>query len=157
MPASTASTRAAYLLATWFGCGRVPIAPGTAGTLGALPLYFAVRPLGPGAVLGTAMLLCAVGVWSASVVCARSGQKDPQFVVIDEATGVLIALAASPPSFRGTVAAVVLFRLLDQLKPWPANAAERRLPGGWGVVFDDVFAGAWAALGVAALRRAGWL
>lgn len=145
--------RLAYLLAVWFGCGLVPRAPGTAGTLGALPLYFLVRPLGVGAVLVTAAVVAAVGVWAASVVAARAGVEDPQIVVIDEVAGVLVALAAAPEGWLGTIAAVVLFRIFDQVKPWPANAAEE-LPGGLGIVMDDVLAGVWAVAALFGLRWA---
>jgi phosphatidylglycerophosphatase A len=148
---ATARERLAFRLATWFGCGRVPIAPGTAGTLGALPLYLAVRPLGAWGVLATAVGVTLVGVWAASVVVARTGVPDPQQVVIDEVAGVLFTLAASPPTWGGVIAAVLLFRLFDEVKPWPAYVAERVLPGGWGVVLDDVFAGAWGAWAMALL------
>jgi phosphatidylglycerophosphatase A len=73
-------------------------------------------------------------------------------VVIDEVAGVLVTLAASPPTWGGLVAGVVAFRIFDQTKPWPANVAERRLPRGWGVVFDDIAAGVWGALVLVALR-----
>jgi phosphatidylglycerophosphatase A len=138
--------RLAYVLATWFGCGLVPIAPGTAGTLGAIPLYLALRPLGPMAVLGAALVITFVGIWVAGIVALDTGRKDPQIVVIDEVAGVLFTLAAAPPTWLGLVVGFVAFRLFDQLKVWPANVAERRLPGGWGIVLDDVAAGAWGAV-----------
>lgn len=148
---------AAYALATWFGVGYVPLAPGTAGTLAALPLYLAVRGRGPLAVLGASLALAAAGIWAADEVVRRSRTKDPQIVVVDEVAGVMLALAAAPPTWRGVTAAVVLFRVCDQLKPFPARRAEQRLPGGWGVVLDDMAAGVWAAAGVALLARLGWL
>ena len=153
--ASGTAERVAFALATWFGCGYAPFAPGTAGTLGAVPLYLLLRPLGAPFVGGAAVVLTLVGVWSASVVVARSGLKDPQVVVIDEVAGVLFVLAASPPTVLGTVAGVALFRLFDVVKPWPAFVAERVLPGGWGVVFDDVLAGAWGAGAIVVLANMG--
>jgi phosphatidylglycerophosphatase A len=108
-------------------------------------------------VLATAAIVTALGVWSAAVVVARTGSSDPQRVVIDEVAGVLFTLAAAPPSWVAVAAGVVLFRVFDQIKPWPAYLAERALPGGWGVVFDDVFAGAWGAAAVAVLARMGGL
>jgi phosphatidylglycerophosphatase A len=147
----------AYAIATWGGVGFVPLAPGTAGTLAALPLYLALRRRGPLAVLGASVVIAAAGVWAASEVVRARGEKDPQIVVVDEVAGVLVALAAAPRTWRGTAAAVVLFRVCDQLKPFPARRAELRLPGGWGVVLDDVAAGVWAAAGVAFLRRVGFL
>ena len=147
----------ARVLATWFGCGLVPYAPGTAGTLGAVPLYLLLRPLGPVAVGASAVVLTAIGVWAASIVAERSGLKDPQFVVIDEVAGVLVTLTAAPATWSGLVAGVVLFRVFDQWKPWPARAAEQRLPGGWGIVMDDVAAGVWGAAVLMGLRVGGVL
>ncbi len=144
-------------LATWFGCGRVPYAPGTAGTLGAIPLYLLIRPYGHAAVALAALVLTGVGIWAANVVASELGQKDPQIIVIDEVAGVLVTLAVAPPTWAALAAGVVLFRVFDQTKPWPARTAERELPGGWGIVLDDVAAGAWGALGVVALRAAGIL
>jgi phosphatidylglycerophosphatase A len=148
---SAATKDAAYLLATWFGCGRVPLAPGTAGTLGAVPLYLFLRPHGPLVVLAAAALLSAIGVWAASEVIATSGQKDPQIVVIDEVAGVLVTLAAASPTWTSLAAGIVLFRIFDQWKPWPARALES-LRGGWGVVMDDVAAGVWGATVLALLQ-----
>ena len=156
-PSDGATARAAYALATWFGCGYAPFAPGTAGTLGAVPLYLLLRPLGQSFVLGAATLVTCAGVWSASVVVERSGLHDPQVVVIDEVAGVLFVLAACPPTFLGTVAGVALFRLFDVLKPWPAFVVERALPRGWGVVLDDVVAGAWGAATIVVLANMGAL
>jgi phosphatidylglycerophosphatase A len=141
----------ARVIATWFGCGRSPVAPGTVGTLGALPLWFAVRGGGPKAVLVTAAAMTLIGVWAAGVFAAERGAKDPQEVVVDEVAGVLVALTAAPPSFAGTALAVVLFRVFDITKPFPTRHAEQ-LPGGWGIVLDDVVAGMQAALVLGGLR-----
>jgi phosphatidylglycerophosphatase A len=145
-----------WALATWFGCGFVPVAPGTAGTLGAIPLYFAVRAGGPPAILATAAVVTAIGVWAAGIVAEDRGTHDPQIVVIDEAAGVLLALAFAGRSLPGVGAAFVLFRLFDTTKPFPARRLER-LPGGWGIVLDDIAAGVWAAACLAGLRAAGVL
>jgi len=134
----------AYVLATWFGCGFVPLAPGTAGTLAAVPLFLAIRSFGPLMVLGVALALGVVGVWAAGQVVVNRGEHDPQIVVIDEVVGVLVTLAASTPTWTSVVLGVVLFRIFDQWKPWPARSLEA-LPGGLGVVMDDVAAGAWGA------------
>lgn len=152
----TAKERIAYTTATWFGCGYAPVAPGTVGTIGALPLYLAVRPFGPMGVLVAAVAMTAVGIWASSIVVATTGNKDPQFVVVDEVAGVLFALAAAPLTFAGALAAVIAFRLFDQVKPWPVHAAER-LPRGWGVVLDDVIAGGWGAIAVTLIAGMGGL
>jgi phosphatidylglycerophosphatase A len=147
----TPRTRLAWTLATWFGCGLAPRAPGTVGTLGALPLYLLLRSHGTLGLLATAAIVTAVGVWASNVVVRDSGEKDPQRVVIDEVAGVLVALAAAPPTWGGVALAVGFFRLFDITKPFPARRAER-LPEGWGVMLDDIVAGVYAALAVLAAR-----
>ena len=147
--------RLAYILAIWFGCGRFPKMPGTAGTIGALPLYLLLARGGPAAVAVGAALVTLVGVWAATQVVRKTGLRDPQIVCIDEVAGVLITLAAAPGHWKGILAAVVLFRIFDQWKPWPARWAEK-LSEGWGVVMDDVFAGLWGALVLLAARALGW-
>jgi phosphatidylglycerophosphatase A len=147
---------AAHVLAVWFGCGHLPVAPGTWGTLGAIPLYLAVRPLGLGAVAATAALVTLVGLWAAGDVERRLGGKDPQIVCIDEVAGVFVTWLAAPSTWRGLIAGVVLFRIFDQLKPWPARAAER-LGGGAGIVLDDVAAGVWGAGLLAVGRLLHWV
>lgn len=149
------SRRLAFVLATWFGCGVVPLAPGLAGTLGAVPLYLLLRPSGPALVLVVAAMLAAIGIWASGHVIAATRQKDPQIVVIDEVVGVLITLAASAPTWTSLIAGVVLFRIFDQWKPWPARSLES-LHGGWGVVMDDVAAGVWGAALLGAFNQAGF-
>lgn len=146
----------AHVLAVWFGCGHVPVAPGTAGTLGAIPLYLLVRPLGLVAVAATALVVTVVGLWAAGHVERRLGTKDPQIVCIDEVAGVFVTWLAAPPTTWGLIAGVVLFRIFDQWKPWPARAAER-MGGGRGVMLDDVVAGAWGAGLLVIARTVGWL
>lgn len=148
--------RIAWVLATWFGCGHVPLAPGLAGTLGALPLYLLIRAYGPLVVLAVAATLTVIGVWAAGHVIARTGLKDPQVVVIDEVVGVLVTLSASKPTWTSVVLGVALFRLFDQWKPWPARQLES-LHGGFGVVMDDVAAGVWGAAVLGLLNSAGVL
>ncbi len=145
-------TKAAFVLGTWFGCGLSPVAPGTVGTLAALPVYFALRGFGAAAILAAALVLTIAGVWASGIVADVIGTHDPQIVVVDEVAGVLVTLAAAPRSVAGAVGAVVLFRIFDIMKPFPARVAER-LPRGWGIVIDDIVAGAWAGAGVLILRR----
>jgi len=144
-PPATAADKVAHVLAVWFGCGHVPVAPGLAGTLGAIPLYLLLRAHGPAVIAGTAALLTLVGIWAAERVARRLGGKDPQIICIDETAGVFVTWIAARPTLFGLLAGVVLFRLFDQTKPWPARLAERRLPGGLGIVLDDVAAGLWGA------------
>ncbi len=156
-PLSPWRRRLAYTLATWFGCGLTPGAPGTVGTLGAIPLYLALRPHGAPWIALVAILITGIGVWAATLVALDLDKKDPQIVVIDEVAGVLLTLLVAHSTWASLIAGVVLFRLFDQLKPWPARYAERSFPLGWGIVFDDVFAGIWGAVVLSLLQGIHWL
>ena len=146
----------ARLLSTWFYCGYAPVAPGTVGSLAALAIAWALhRYLGfpaPGyAVL--ALLLLWPAIWSADVTSKESGRKDPTFVVVDEVVGQWVALAgATVLNWKSWLAAFVLFRLFDIWKPPPVRQLEA-LPGGTGIVMDDVMAGVYGAM---VLFAAGW-
>ena len=154
-PPASALDKVAHVLAVWFGCGHVPVAPGLAGTLGAIPLYLLLRPRGPGVIAVAAAVLTVIGVWAAERVARRLGGKDPQIICIDEVAGVFVTWIAARETTVGLLAGVVLFRLFDQTKPWPARLAERRLPWGLGIVLDDVAAGLWGAAILLLLRRFG--
>lgn len=150
----TAHRALAWTLATWFGCGRVPFAPGTMGALGALPLYFAVAGAGPLGVAAAAIGITLVGVWAGGAVARDLGAEDPQVVVIDEVAGMLVTLIPVARASLGSILlGFVLFRALDAGKPGPIRWLER-LPRGWGIVLDDVGAGAIGAVTLAALRAA---
>lgn len=153
----TLQDRVAHILAVWFGCGHVPFAPGTAGTLGAIPLYVAIRPYGLGAVAAAAIAVLLVGIWASDRVERMERIKDPQIVCIDEVAGVLIAWLGAPTGWKGLLSGLILFRVLDQWKPWPAGVADKHWRGGFGIMMDDVFAGAWAALILGFVRLVGWL
>lgn len=146
---------AAVWLATWGGCGYAPWAPGTAGSLGAAAVAWVLVGLAgwPSIALAAAALaLLGPAVWSASRTAEWIGAEDPGLVVIDEVLGQWITLAAAPErDWRYWLAAFVLFRALDVWKPFPARAAER-LPGGWGIVADDLVAGVYGAVVLAAAR-----
>jgi len=148
----------AFAVATFFGAGYGKPGPGTWGSVAAVLLwagyaYFAH----PAAhtlllvLLGGIVLAIVLGVPAATVAERESGRPDPGFVVIDEVAGQWIALLCCPVDIRHALIALVLFRLFDIVKPFPARQLER-LPGGWGIVFDDVAAGLYA-LGVASLVR----
>lgn len=142
----------AWTLATWFGCGRVPKAPGTAGTVGAIPLYLLLARAGQAGVGLAAIVSTFVGVWAASVVARQLASKDPQVVVIDEVAGFLVTMVpVHAVSWQAVVSGFVLFRVLDSLKPWPIRRAEK-LPGGWGIVLDDVVAGVFGAAAMIGLH-----
>ncbi len=142
----------ALAIATLFGAGRAPIAPGTAGTLAAVPLVFAAGRLLPfwGFAIAT-LALALLGVWAGGVAARLLGGKDPGPVVIDEAAGLFVTLLGIPVGASTLAAAFVLFRVMDVLKPPPAARAER-LPGGWGIVTDDLIAGLYANAALQILR-----
>ena len=149
----------ARVLATWFGCGYSPVAPGTVGTLGALPLVYYLHTLGIAPYWLATVLVTALGVWASGRVAAELGVEDPQAVVIDEVAGVLIAVGlASGWAFRGGLVsaglAVLLFRFFDIVKPGPIDSVQS-LPKGWGIMMDDVLAG--IAAGMVANAASPWL
>ena len=149
-------TRLAFLLATWFGCGRSPFAPGTAGSLAAVVIAYALHRYAGfegWQFLVLAALLFFPAVWSAGVVARASKIEDPGLVVVDEVLGQWIAVAAARPfHWLDYLAAFALFRLFDIWKPPPVRQLES-LPGGWGINADDAMAGIYAAL---VILLAGW-
>jgi phosphatidylglycerophosphatase A len=146
----------AWLLATWFGAGRLPGAPGSWGSLAALPFAAALAWLGgPWLVLLGAAGLLGPGLWASARYMAASGRHDPGAVVIDEVLGQWLTLAFLPLTPIGYTLGLVLFRITDVMKPWPASWIDRELAGPWGVMLDDVVAGIYAAL--AALLVLSWL
>jgi phosphatidylglycerophosphatase A len=192
--------RVALAIATAFGLGYLPLAPGTWGSLAAIPivygglfpfphsidLYFhnvyivVTGPFVAAASIAVTLSLAAVGVWASGSAARFSGQKDPQFVVIDEVSGQHLtyligallpvrraaAQMLTPGNYSGLralhsalnwkflLAGFILFRVFDIWKPFPARQAES-LPGGWGIMADDWIAAVYAALGLWALRAAG--
>ena len=136
----------ALSIATCGYVGYVRIAPGTAGSIVGLALYGAAGLLGGMPVQGG---LCAavlvVGVWSASASERQFGETDPGAVVIDEVAGMLVTLLGLQVSWSGALAGFLAFRFFDVVKPFPARWAEG-LPGGWGIMADDVIAGVYAHL-----------
>ena len=140
----------ALAIATLLGAGRSPVAPGTAGTLAALPFAWAAGAWLPAwGFAAVTVALAALAVWSAGEAARRLGAHDPGVVVIDEAAGLFVTLAFVDPGTFTLLAGFLLFRAMDVLKPPPARWCER-LPGGWGIVTDDLVAGLYANLGVRA-------
>ncbi|MGA8743880.1 MAG: phosphatidylglycerophosphatase A [Terracidiphilus sp.] len=157
-PVAARKTEWAWTVATFFGAGLGKPGPGTWGSVaavlpwGAVAYLFHPTPNGLLLVVFIGIVLSiASGVPAATIAARESGRHDPQFVVIDEVAGQWIALLGSPADWRHGLIALILFRLFDITKPFPARQLER-LPEGWGIVFDDVAAGLYA-LGVASLLR----
>ena len=139
----------ARLLATWFGCGYSPVAPGTVGSAAALAIGIALREFA-GLPWWGFLVLAGIGfvpaVWSAGVTAQAMKIEDPGCVVVDEVLGQWIALAgARAYNWKTYLAAFLLFRLFDIWKPPPVRQLEA-LPGGVGINADDVMAGIYAAV-----------
>ena len=138
-------TRVARAIATWFGCGYSPIAPGTVGSLAAVAIAYFL-PLRPIYFAALALAMLPVAIWAAGVTARHSKLKDPQIVVVDEVLGQWITLAGvTSLNWKSWLAAFVLFRLFDIWKPPPIRRLEA-LPAGRGIVADDVMAGLYGAL-----------
>jgi phosphatidylglycerophosphatase A len=140
--------RWATLIATFFGVGRLHPGPGTWGSAAAVVLWTAVAcvvspALRTPLVMALALLVTLVGIPAATRAARASGLKDPQFVVIDEVAGQLIALIAVPLAWKTFLAGFILFRAFDIVKPPPVRQLEK-LPEGSGIVLDDVAAGIYA-------------
>lgn len=135
----------ALILSTWFGSGYAPVAPGTFGTLAAVPLAILAGMMG--GVYRFLILLMVIGgaIWSSHRSRKLLAREDPSQVVIDEVAGYLLTLFLLPVNWITLTAGFFLFRFFDILKPWPVNRAER-LKGGLGIVMDDLAAGVYAQL-----------
>jgi phosphatidylglycerophosphatase A len=134
------------LIALGLGLGYAPLAPGTAGSVLGLVLVWPLWKIGgwPAVLAGTVVVV-AVGTWAAHGTAAWLGRKDPGPVVVDEVAGQMLALLFVTPTVPALVAGFLLFRVLDIVKPFPARQAEA-LPGGFGIMLDDLIAGAYANL-----------
>ena len=145
-PKPPAPFHPAQVIASWFGVGRLPWAPGTWGSLAALPFAWAITALfGPRALLLAALALFFLGWWAAGRVVRLSAAKDPGSIVVDEVAGQWLALVVTPPSIVPYVAGFLLFRVFDIVKPWPARWIDQHVGGGLGVMADDMVAGFFAA------------
>jgi phosphatidylglycerophosphatase A len=146
--------RLALLLSTFCYVGYFPIAPGTAGSAAALPLFLLLRWLAlPWLDVSVIVALCLAGFWAGGVAASHYGREDPGYVVLDEVVGMLLTLAFIPLTWSGVLAGFLLFRLFDIVKPPPARQLER-LPGGFGIMMDDVMAGIYGNI---TLRLLIWL
>jgi phosphatidylglycerophosphatase A len=126
--------------------GFAPVAPGTVGSAAAIPLFLLLRWAGsPWIEVAVCGVLVVAGAWSARLAEQALGVEDPGPVVIDEVVGMLVSLFFLPCTWPVVLAAFIAFRVFDIVKPWPAGRLED-VPGGWGVMADDVMAGVYANL-----------
>ena len=151
----------AKLVATFFGVGRLRPGPGTWGSAATVLLWYALAYALPPATrsptaVALAVAVILIGIPAATQVARASATKDPQFVVIDEVAGQLIALIAVPLAWKTFLAGFILFRAFDIVKPPPVRQLEK-LPEGIGIVLDDVAAGFYALVIMQLLLRSGFL
>lgn len=143
------------MLAFGFGAGASPVAPGTAGSLVGLALYWPLAGLPLPGYAAMVVLAALLGI----AICGRAsrdlGVEDHPGIVWDEIVGMLIGCAGLPLEWPWLLAAFGLFRLLDILKPWPISWLDRRLTGGLGIMLDDIAAGV-ATLAVIQIVRVTW-
>ncbi len=131
-------------LATGCYVGKVPVAPGTAGTVVGVLLYLLIEPLTPLLYAATVIAFIFMASWVATKAQAVYSEQDPQEVVIDEVAGFLVTMAFHKSDIWMLLAGFVLFRVFDIVKPFPIRWIERRFLSGWGIVLDDVGAGIYA-------------
>jgi phosphatidylglycerophosphatase A len=151
----------AHLVATFFGIGRMRPGPGSWGSAATVMFWAAVAYSLPPSLrtpvaIALALLVTLIGIPAATQVARSTGVKDPQFVVIDEVAGQLIALIAAPLAWKTFLAGFILFRAFDIVKPPPVRQLER-LPEGTGIVLDDVAAGIYALAVMQLLLHSGLL
>lgn len=149
IPSEKARTRpplGVLLIATALGAGLLPGAPGTFGTLVAVPLAWGLDRLGELWFLVATVLISAIGSWAADVYCNTTRRHDNQQIVIDEVAGYLVTLAPVARTPANLAIGFVLFRLFDIWKPPPVRWIDRHVHGGFGVVADDLGAGVYGAI-----------
>ena len=133
-------------LATGGFVGNIPFAPGTFGSIVAIPLCYAFSKINLSLAVPGLLLLILLAIWTAQVAERVLGRTDPGAIVIDEIAGMVVALIGVPFHLISVVSGFLIFRALDIVKPFPIRTLERRLPGGPGIVFDDVAAGIFSNL-----------
>ena len=154
-----------WIIATWFGSGLLPKAPGTWGSLAALPIAYLISAFTGAHVLITGIIsLFCIGIWASNKVEESTQKKDPGFIVVDEVVGQWIALLPlpflydffTPYLFFVPITAISFFtfRLFDIWKPWPIKYVEMKVPGGLGIMVDDVIAGIYALITTMVLAAA---
>jgi phosphatidylglycerophosphatase A len=140
------SDKAAVFLATGFYIGNIPFAPGTFGTLLGFPLCFLLALLKLPLALVCTLLFILIAVWISHIAEKCLEKSDPGCIVIDEIAGMAVTLIGLPFNLTTGLIGFIIFRILDISKPFPIRALEKHLPGGLGVVADDVVAGIMANL-----------
>ena len=150
---STVMSSPIHFLAFGFGSGLAPVAPGTVGTLAAVPLYLLLAQLSPVMYLLAVLLVCLVGIWLCGQSSQLLGVHDHAGIVWDEFAGFLITMIAAPAGWGWLLLGFVLFRIFDILKPWPISWVDKNVHGGCGIMLDDILAGLMALAVMQLLAR----
>ena len=137
-----------HFLSLGFGSGLSPFAPGTFGTLAAVPLYLLLAQLPLTYYLLAVLGAFTIGVYLCGYTSAALGEHDHSGIVWDEFVGFWITMIAVPATWQWILAGFVLFRLFDIVKPWPVRVADKKMKGGFGIMFDDVLAALYALAGL---------
>jgi len=147
-----------HFIAFGFGVGTIKTAPGTFGTLMAVPIYLLIHDLTPVFYLICVTAVFLLGVWVSDVTSRDIGIDDHPGIVIDEIAGFLVTMSLAPTGWLWLLYGFILFRLFDIWKPWPIRIIDRKLSGGMGIMLDDIVAGIFAflALQVTALYFIGY-
>ncbi|MEO8402341.1 MAG: phosphatidylglycerophosphatase A [Gammaproteobacteria bacterium] len=135
-----------HFIAFGFGSGAIPVAPGTFGTLVAIPFYLAFQNL-PLSIYFIIILLITIGsMWLCERVSNEIKVEDHQGMCLDEIVGYLVTMLAAPHGLKWIILGFILFRIFDIWKPWPINIVDQRVHGGIGVILDDVLAGVYSMI-----------
>ncbi len=137
-------TNPLHLLAFGLGSGAAPKAPGTFGTIAAIPLYLLINQLTQWHYLFVVLIMTGFGVWLCHRVAEDLGVHDHPGIVWDEWVGFLITMWLAPSGWGWLLAGFLLFRFFDIVKPWPIYLLDRHVSGGWGIMVDDILAGIYA-------------
>lgn len=129
-----------HFFAFGFGSGLSPVAPGTAGTLAAVPVYLLLALLPLPAYLFAVLLALMFGIWACGLSSAKIGVHDHSGIVWDEIAGYLLVMTPFVPTFAAVGVGFVVFRFFDIIKPWPIRWIDRHVGGGFGIMLDDVLA-----------------
>lgn len=135
------TSKMAFQIATFFGIGRLPKAPGTWATLVTLPIAYLFLQLGPIIYMVLTFLFLIVGILACDITEKSRSSHDDGDLVVDEVVGLLITMTWLPITWQSFVFSFILFRILDIAKPFPVNLLDKRIKGGLGVMLDDVAAG----------------
>lgn len=142
----TILTNPIHFLAFGFGSGLLPKAPGTWGTIVAVPIWYFLAQLSLTHYLIATLVLTVFGIWLCGASSKKLGVHDHGGIVWDEICGYLVTMIALPVTWYWALAGFVLFRFFDIIKPWPIKWLDKKIKGGFGIMVDDIIAGAFAAV-----------